>query len=189
MKFKTIIVPIIHCISFLLLLGSLILLITDNATLSINGFGVDSAGRVYVGRIYKIEIFEDGQRISQIDIPHYRNWSIEISQDDSIILSNGSVVYVMGLSGEVMSQMEDPGGERYREARDKRSIIGGDGQEYRLRNSFGKTIIVDAKGEPVYEGAILDQVVQLSFYLSIAGLLVSIPFIRSIVKERIDGNS
>lgn len=66
---------------------------------SLNGFGVDSAGRLYLGLGHRIEVWENGQQVKTIRKGTSRGYMITIQADDTILIASGVHVMVIDLEG------------------------------------------------------------------------------------------
>ena len=84
------------------------LVFLDLLPIAYNGFGVDSAGRLYVGRGHHIEVWEDGQRVNTIRKGTSRGYVFTVQEDDTILLAMGHSVMVMDLEGTtILKDWED----------------------------------------------------------------------------------
>jgi len=180
-RIALIITPIIVLLGFL----SILLLACNKATLSLNGFGVDATGQVYVGRLYKIEVYQHGQKISELEIPHYRNWSFCIQPDSSVLLTDGSTIYTLKEDGSAQEQQKDTDGRLYRRLRQQKMIIGNDGNAYTIESPFLRTAIVNEEKEILYQVPLVDMFVKIAFGFAVIGILCVVPFLKeSVIQGR-----
>ena len=154
---------LVAALSFILMIVPLVLVISGNAATDINGFDVDASGRVYVGRSYAIEVFDKGEKVAQIAIPHYRSWSFCLQENGELLLTNGSSVFTMNSSGEILSETADHNTKLHGELINRRKILGGDGQQYQMKAAWGWTRIVNAEGESLYRIPFVDVFAKASF--------------------------
>lgn len=182
MKRKHIAVALIP-ILFVLLCVALVLLITETASFRLNGYGVDSSGKLYVGRAHEIHVFEDGREISTIRIPRYRTWGFTVLADDRIALSDSTTIYIMDLSGEILETKEDSKSVEYRKWSNQKEFTGSDGQVYKLKRIWGRSRIIDSANREVYESPVLDSIATVSFFVSVIGGIAVILFVASRIKS------
>lgn len=96
----------ILALSMLCCIVSAFLLLFGIVNISYTGFGVDSNGRVYVGRGHRIEVWDANQLLYTVQNHTSRGYVFSI-QDDTILLSTGSTVYSMDLHGKELSRSKD----------------------------------------------------------------------------------
>ena len=89
-------------ILFCILFACLMMVITGTATLSISGFAVDSSDRLYVGMQKEICVYENGTIIDRLSPHTSRTYIFTITEDDTILLSTSTTIYVMDLKGNMM---------------------------------------------------------------------------------------
>jgi hypothetical protein len=150
-------------LSFILMIVPLALVISGNAATDLNGFDVDASGRVYVGRNYAIEVFDKGEKVAQIAVPHHRSWSFCLQENGEILLTDGSSAFRMNQSGEILSEAADHNTKLHGELVNRRKILGGDGQQYQMKDAWGWTRIVNAEGESLYRIPFVDVFAKASF--------------------------
>lgn len=169
-KFLLVIIPINIIIIFVLTTSGLVSLVTHS-------FAVDSSGKLYVGKDSKIEVYRDELLLYKItNLPRGFFFTIEV--DDTILLSDGSTVYVMDLNGNILSQREDNNGETHIELLNKKTYISKNGEEYRKQSNWGRVEIVHIVNNydiVIYRMPLLDYIVLiLAWILGVSVLLQSI---------------
>ena len=90
----------------------LIMILSEQVTLSISGFAVDSTGRLYVGENGQITVFHEGKAVSSIS-PRDSSYAFTIDSEDTIMLATPSRVYLMDTSGNILEETEDPSASMY----------------------------------------------------------------------------
>jgi len=171
-KFLLVIIPISIVIIFVLTTSGLVSLITHS-------FAVDSSGKLYVGKDSKIEVYRDKSLLYKItNLPRGFFFTIEV--DDTILLSDGSTVYVMDLNGNILSQREDNNGETHIELLNKKIYISMNGEEYRKQSSWGRVEIVHIDKNydiVIYRMPLLDYIVLILAWILGLSILVQSIFI------------
>jgi hypothetical protein len=169
-------------IYMLLGLISLLLLFTGNAAMDINGFGVDSQGRMYIGRLHQIDIYVDGEKQDTIQIPKYRVWTFSVQEDDTILLSDAKVAYTMDLSGNIISEADDSSARTYAGLWPRTKITGNDGKLYRVFGLWRTQIVCVENNEVVYQIPFVDIFSRVVFTSGVPILIVS--FVMNILKKK-----
>lgn len=96
------------------------------------GFAIDSNNRVYVGRLTRIDVYDNNQFQYSIDAHTNRNYCFTITNNQTILLSNAQTVYEMSLEGDVIDEYEDKYTQTINELRKYRNkFTADDGTEYR----------------------------------------------------------
>lgn len=164
--------PFLFCV----LLTCLILVLTGTATLTVSGFAVDDANRLYVGTTKGICVYEEGKLVDNINPKTSRTYMFTITEDDNILLSTSTKIYIMDLNGNVLETKDDSGADVYNQlSYKKRKFTTDKGDVYKLSN-FGWTKIVKNSTEVVY------QIDALSFSVKVAIAVCGIALIAFIVR-------
>jgi len=111
------------------------------------GFGVDSIGRVYIGKPMQIDVYQDGVFLSSIEIPKSRTYYFTVQEDDTILLSTSVDAYIFDFSGRELSCKPDKRCSIYNRLQWLREVETGNGEHFYFRESFGRRIIEDEEGE------------------------------------------
>lgn len=128
-------------IALLMIVSLLVMMATEHGSVRLEGFGVDSSERLYVGRFHSIEVYEDTELIKKIDAPTSRGWIMTVSEGDHIIVSTGEKIYTMDLEGNIIDEGPDVRNRIYFKIRDTRKIESADGSIYELKYPLGWTQI------------------------------------------------
>lgn len=128
--------------------------------ISYTGFGVDSQGRMYIGRGSKIEVRDTEHLLYTIQNHTSRGYAFSV-KDDTIILSTGSTVVTMDLYGEDIGRQEDINSSMIRKLKQEKynSIIINNAQ-YTVSNVLG-FLQISKNGEPVYIMPVQDYLVKV----------------------------
>ena len=110
-------------LGIILIVIYLILTFTETGSESFCGFGVDSSGKIYVGRFHTIEVYENRELVHTIPSPTNRGWEMTVSQNDEIIIANGSDVYTLKLDGTIVCKEEDYQSETVYKIKKQRELI------------------------------------------------------------------
>lgn len=160
-----------------------ILLISGKVSLNTYSFAVDSFGKLYVGKDSKIEVYIDQSLVKSIFPMTTKGYLFTIENDDSILLSDASTVYVMDLNGIVLSQREDQFSTVYSKLNSNKEIfVTTSGMKYIKRNILGRIEITqdfENTSTVVYRMPLLDYVVKVVFWTILVSGFIITPFIHS----------
>ena len=160
-------------------------MIAGHVSVIYNGFAIDSLDNLYVGKQTKIEKYYEGELIDTINPHSSRTYAFTI-QNDEIILSNTSAVYIMDLDGNVISKHEDFETKTFNELQHQKKFTTADGKTYFLKSSFGRKKVVSEDGNVIYNMPVKDYIVKLMF---IAVFVISFIFVPTMIyksrKEKI----
>lgn len=160
---------ILFCIFF----ACLMMVITGTATLSISGFAVDSSDRLYVGMQKEICVYENGTIIDRLSPHTSRTYIFTITEDDTILLSTSTTIYVMDLKGNILERREDKGADLYNQLSYRRKqFVSHNGDIYKHRGIFGITQIVKNGTDIVYKTTPLSFAVKACLLFSVVGLVM-----------------
>lgn len=150
-------------------------------SMEFTGFGVDSMGKLYVGRKSQIEVYHEGKQIDLLQSPAGRGWNMGISSDDHILVTSGGDIYTLQLDGTVIRKDDDVNSKMNLALYRQRLITGNDGAQYRLRHEWIWPTITK-NGSVVYMAPIVDMLARMTFMLVF--LLVSPGSIYEIISDR-----
>ena len=148
-----------------------ILMNIGNVSITYSGFGVDSAGVLYVGKEGVIEKYDGNKMIGEISPQTSRGYAFTIKEDDSILLSTADMVYKLDLSGKVLDEWEDEGTSTFNDLQYIRKFVGKDGRQYTMKLHFGRTIIYSGE-DVIYKMPMLDYIVRILWYSCFVGAFV-----------------
>ena len=149
---------------------AIIAMATGAMALSYSGVAVDDAGRLYLGRGGKIEVYEAGQKVDVIT-PHVDKSFVFTIREGQLVLSTGKVVTTLDLQGNAVDSKTDEGGAVYKALKPlRRGFTAADGTTYTLRHEMLAAQVTAEDGtvlysEPVWANA-------LKPLLALAGLYV-----------------
>ena len=163
---------------------------SGSADIQIKSFAVDSAERMYVGTESRIDVFDQGVHVFSISPQTSRGYMFTITEDDTILLSTGTIVYSMELDGKVIGSWDDKASGVYNNLQKSRSgFISKNNDIYTKKNTFGRTKIVKNDDITVYEITVFSYIVKLLFYGSSAGMLLLIFNLLSINRRKQKGQT
>ena len=109
--------------AILIFVLSVIAMVTGRMALSYEGIAADDAGRLYLGRGGKIEVYEAGQKVSAIT-PHVDKSFLFTVRDGQLLLSTGKTVVTLDLQGNEVEQQAGTGGHGQRQRGIQRAGLG-----------------------------------------------------------------
>lgn len=177
---------IVFCLSFniLILNCALLLCFLGYANTDFNGFAVDSNNCLYIGKERRIEIYKNNYLINTINPPTSRAYIFSIQNDDTIILSTASVVYIMDLEGNIIRSYEDTYTQTYNSLKKtKNKFSTKDGEQYSVKHRFSRLEIVNSNNIQIYQMPLLDFIVRIVFVISFLGLWILIPILINRIKS------
>lgn len=150
-----------HCDRIGVVFIFLTLILNFFGSFSFHGFGVDSSGKLYVGRMQQIEVYQSGEHIDTLTIPPQRGWTISVAEDDTIVVADGTYVHTLSLDGAVISQENDIQSKITNQQEGIRQIEGNDGNHYEL---IGKMFwpMVKKNGVIIYTAPFVDMLIKLT---------------------------
>jgi len=171
----------------LFLLTSLMLQLTGTISLSVNGFGVDHDGLLYLGQDNVIVVFKNGTKLRTIEPPTSRGYQFTLTDGETIVLSTGTLVYEMDLYGKILSEKEDENAGVYSQLQWKRTFRAQDGSEYRLTYPFGRAQI-EKDGNILYQMPLFDYIIGfvtvIMFIVAFtAGILFAVKKIKTLLRK------
>lgn len=155
----------------------LLLIITGNATIFIDSYAVDSNDRLYVGKEGKIDVYDNGNFQYSIDSRTSKSCAFTINEDDCIVLSTASHIYILTLQGEELSVYEDPGSSMYARLQiGKRTFHSKNGDTYKRVCFWGRTKIIKNNEQIVYQMDFLSFTVKILIFGSVIALFCFVCF-------------
>ena len=129
---------------------AIVAMATGAMSLSYSGIAVDDAGRLYLGRGGRIEVYEDGQR-SDVITPHADKSFVFTIREGQLVLSTGKVVTTLDLQGNTIDSKTDEDGAVYKELKPlRRSFTAADGAVYTLRHEMLAAQVTAEDGAVLY---------------------------------------
>ncbi len=123
---------------------------TGAMSLSYSGVAADDAGRLYLGRGGRIEVYEAGQNVETIK-PDVNKSFIFTLQDGQLVLSTGKEVTTLDLQGNVIESKTDEGKSVYQQLKSQRhSFTAADGTVYTLRHEMLAAQVTTGDGTVLY---------------------------------------
>lgn len=165
-------------IMFFSLLLVLILVASGKVTLFLKGFAVDSAERLYIGKEYWVEVYEQGVLIDRIGPQRSRDYSFTI-EDDTLLLADGNDIYSMDLQGAELDVQPDHGSRgliSFRQGMEE--FTDHNGHHYSINRVLGYYWITRSDNAVVYTMPLLDAVALSLVWISLGiffSLLICIP--------------
>ncbi|HAO60422.1 MAG TPA: hypothetical protein DCQ90_00335 [Erysipelotrichaceae bacterium] len=161
-----------------LMLICIILLVSGKVSLSTYSFALDSAGKLYVGKESKLEVYSNESLLMTIFPMTTKGYLFTIEYDDTILLSDASTVYIMDLTGIVLSQREDRFSETFSTLNNsKKTFVSRNGDNYQKRSIWGRDEIIHVFGNDeivIYRMPLLDYIVKILFWaLLMSGFIIA----------------
>ena len=161
-KYESKLIKFSISVRYLLLI--LMFLFAYLGSMEFTGFGVDSTGKLYIGRKSQIEVYHEGKQIDLLQSPEGRGWNMGISSDDHILVTSGGYTYTLQLDGTVIEKESDLNGKVNLTLYKQRLITGNDGAQYRLRHAWLWPTITK-NDTVVYTVPIVDVFARITFIL------------------------
>ena len=152
---------------------SFVIFLTGNVCFHVEDFAVDSFGRVYISRTYKIDVYDDGEWSHSIPTPAMAKLRyFTIDSEDTFLLRLSGDIYKMDLQGNVIS-IDQNASERELEklGEDNIFFVSASGDRYKLLNTLGYYRISKNDTEIVYSMPVFDYIVLLTLIGSWAGII------------------
>ncbi len=129
---------------------AIIAMATGAMALSYSGVAVDDAGRLYLGRGGRIEVYEAGQKVDVIT-PHVDKSFVFTIREGQLVLSTGKVVTTLDLQGNAVDSKTDEDGAVYKELKPlRRSFTAAGGTTYTLRHEMLAAQVTAEDGTVLY---------------------------------------
>lgn len=180
---KTLINMFIVCTLFGTVVLFIVLMINLGfVTLGVKSFAVDSLGRMYIGKSSKIEVYEKNQLVNSFSAQTSRSFVFTILENDEILLSTGTIAYLMDIDGNVIDSWGDTTAKVYNNIQFKKNeFISSNGDVYRIKSKLGWTKIVKNNGEVVYKITLFSFIVKIVFVITV---VMFVWFILFILKQK-----
>lgn len=134
----------------LIFVAAIIAMTTGAMALSYGGVAADDAGRLYLGRGGRIEVYESGEKADTLKPDVDKSYVFTV-RDGQLVLSTGKVAVTMDLQGNVIESKSDEGGALYKELKPlRRSFTAADGTVYTLRHEMLAAQVVTDDGTVLY---------------------------------------
>lgn len=134
----------------LIFVAAIIAMATGAMSLSYSGVAADDAGRLYLGRGGRIEVYQAGEKADTLKPDVDKSYVFTV-RDEQLVLSTGKVAVTMDLQGNVIESKTDEGGALYKELKPlRRSFTAPDGTVYTLRHEMLAAQVVTDDGAVVY---------------------------------------
>lgn len=134
----------------LIFVAAIIAMATGAMSLSYSGVAADDAGRLYLGRGGRIEVYESGEKADTLKPDVDKSYVFTV-RDEQLVLSTGKVAVTMDLQGNVIESKTDEGGALYKELKPlRRSFTAADGTVYTLRHEMLAAQVVTDDGTVLY---------------------------------------
>ena len=160
-------------VGFLCILLFFVIIAFGCGSLEFNGFGIDSNGLLYVGRLHQIEIYKEDKQIQKLTTPADRGWVMTVDDKNNIVVSNMSTVFILDSDGSVITTHKDIHSERYYKTRSIRQIKMLDGSIYDLKHKWIWPTI-QKNGTTIYRVPFVDFAVRILFMCGSIFLLIGI---------------
>lgn len=157
----------------LILVLSVIAIAAGAMALSYSGVAVDEAGRLYLGRGSKIEVYQAGEKVGTIH-PQVDKSFIFTVRNEELLLSTGKTVITLDLQGNSVDEQTDENGALYQELKpQRRSFTAADGTEYTLRHELLAAQVISDDGmvlysEPAWTGVLKPLLMLAALYVIFA---------------------
>lgn len=158
----------IICIFVFFLLISL-----GTASMEFRGFGIDADGKLYIGRLHQIEIYEDNTRVNTIIPPVERDWVMTVDPSGKIVISAAGFVLTLDVNGTVIDKQVDVNDKRYNEICVIQQLEDLDGNAYVLKHKWIRPTILK-NGSVVYMVPLIDSCVRALFVCGSIFLIIGI---------------
>ena len=170
-------IAILTTILTIILFPYLLLFWTGVITPFINSFGVDKAGRIYVGDQNDIRVYEDGKLVDRIRLGMMGDaYGFTVNSDDHILMATTSNIYIMDLAGNTLEKQENVGSEMLKKLEHQRRFVSESGDEYRLVGYLGWSRIVKNETETVFKISFLSFAYKLMIPLGVVGFVLYLAF-------------
>lgn len=144
----------------------LLLVALSKTTLDYRGFSVDGAGRVYVGKSNRIDVYgRDGAVVHSICPKAISRGYTFAVQQDYLCIATGSHVFKYSLAGEFIEQRLDDTYTYDQFQEHKWKSISEEGDTYRFR-FWGKLSIIKNETTTVWEEGTFSAVIRCGFIIS-----------------------
>lgn len=142
--------------------------LTGAISFGVTDFAVDASGRIYVGKTYKVDVYENGEISHTIPASIYgKEYAFSIDPEDTFILSTYGRIHEMDLQGNVQRTYNDPAYRVHSKLKSDNTVfISATGDCYKLLNTLGYYRISKNDAEIVYSMPVFDYVMLLTLITS-----------------------
>ena len=165
--------------SILVLLICIPLWLCGYISLSFCGYGVDSAGRLYIGKDHEIEVIDNGEVVGTIQRFTDRGYAFAVLEDDTILISTSTTVYKLDVSGTVILEEWPDGNSRtfHELMQNKFNSITVSENEYSAARTCG-SVVIERNGEVIYKSTWWENLARNMLLISMPLFFVSIWLIK-----------
>ena len=143
----------------------LIMILSNLAIPFINGFAVDSTGRVYVGEMNSIRVMHDRKTLDSIWMGS-STYTFTIDSNDHILAAYPTCYDLMDREGNILKTIEDPHATMYSQLqRNDHRFLTENGDRYKKTEILGWIRIVKNDSEVVYSISLFSYIVKFLMYL------------------------
>ena len=143
-----------------------------------HGFGVDSSGSVYigtdnyVGKEAVINVYRNGEYVRSVPVPPNRTYSFTVQDDDTILVSISGNVYVLDLSGAVISHQADSRNSLLIDLERNKEVINANGEHFFYRSILGYRTILSEDGDVLWRMPLGDYLSHLAASLFMSAFIL-----------------
>lgn len=126
------------------------LTVTECIDTGYHGFGVDSLGKVYLGKNSCICVYQDGVLLDIIQLPKYRYYWMTV-EDEYIVIASDSKIETYTLQWSLVSEKSDYSADVYHSMRENHDSVTVNGIKYSIQSYWIQQTILDENGEVHYQ--------------------------------------
>ena len=143
----------------------------------LNGFGVDSNEKVYLGKSNgDICVYQDEKLVNTFLAPTSRGYCLTV-ENDTLILGTGGNSFLLNLDGTVISNTPDPRSSTISKLQFNRTCTSKNGKRYKLKHLLGRTkvaAVTENEDVIVYQMPLESYIFKNVMYLSALAAVLSI---------------
>ena len=121
-----------------------------------HGFGVDSHGKVYIGKREEVHCYHNSELLYSIPIQPYKAYSMTIQSDNTLLITAPEAFDIYDLQGNRLPSPEEYDSSLYNTNLYRTKVWTPDGAEYRCVNILGFRKIFNSNDEIVYQTPVTD---------------------------------
>lgn len=149
----------------------------DYAYYNIVCFAVDSRGRVLLGKVARVDIYENNVLTDSIEIPLRRAYSINPMRNGTLEIQRDSSSYLVNCQGEVLAEEHKEGGTSINTSSSNKYYTDIYGNEYRYINSlFAKRKIIKNGEDAVFSETEFNRAARLIKFFQLPEYILLICF-------------
>ena len=122
----------------------------------LHGFGVDSHGKVYIGKREEVQCYHNSELLYSIPIQPYKAYSMTIQSDNTLLITAPEAFDIYDLQGNRLPSPEEYDSSLYNTLLYRQKLQTPDGSEYRCVNILGFRKIFNSNDEIVYQTPVTD---------------------------------